>query len=80
MRLAGSTSWKEEAPPSLCSWHIVGGGGQPGRHDMAPEKSVAEFEKYRKTGNSPGRKYQNKISCGVRIWEWVLAEESYHQR
>ena len=37
-------------------------------------RNLLQFEKYRKTGNTLG-KYQNKISCSVRVWEWVLVEK-----
>ena len=37
-------------------------------------RNLLQFEKYRKTGNTLG-KYQNKISCSVRVWERVLVEK-----
>ena len=37
-------------------------------------RNLLQFEKYRKTGNTLG-KYQNKISCSVRVWEQILVEK-----
>lgn len=41
---------RKPPPPTPYSQHIVGGGGQPGRHHMVPEKSatVWEIQKNRK--------------------------------